>query len=248
MDRCWCLSLVSKVASATLALMRVLLVEDEERLGAMVSDGLSDQGISVDVERDGASGLWRAREGSYDVIVLDIMLPQMNGYQVCRALRDADVWTPVLMLTAKLGEFDEAEALDTGADDFLRKPFSFVVLLARLRALARRGAPSRPTVLTHGPLRLDPAAVEVSRNGEVIALTPREYAIFEMLMRAGGDPVPSRRILDHVWGFDADPASNVVQVNIRYLRRKIDDPYDLPVIETVRGVGYRLATGEERST
>ena len=215
-------------------------MEDEERLAAIVRQGLGEHGIDVDIEHDGPAGLWRGQEGSYDVIILDIMLPGMNGYEVCRNLRRAKVWTPVLMLTAKDGEHDEAEALDTGADDFLHKPFSFVVLLARLRALVRRGAPKRPTVLECGPLTLDPLRSEVTRDGDRIELTRREYAILEMLFRADGDPVPAEKILDHVWGFDADLSSNVVQVNIRYLRRKLDDPYNSPVIGTLRGVGYHL--------
>ena len=225
--------------------MRVLLVEDEERLARIVSDGLSDEGIDVEIEHDGKSGLWRAIEGSYDVIILDIMLPKKNGFQVCAELRAAEVWTPVLMLTAKDGEYDEAdeaEALDTGADDFLRKPFSFVLLLARLRALARRGAPARPAILQVGSLTLDPAAAAVDRNGVSIELTRREFAVLEMLLRAGGDAVRRKDIINRVWGFDDEPASNVVEVYIRYLRKKIDDPFDSPMIETVRGVGYRLTS------
>ncbi len=204
--------------------MRVLLVEDEERLARIVSDGLSDEGMDVEIEHDGESGLWRAIEGSYDVIILDIMLPKKNGFQVCAELRAAEVWTPVLMLTAKDGEYDEAEALDTGADDFLRKPFSFVVLLARLRALARRGAPARPAILQVGTLTLDPAAAAVDRSGVSIELTRREFAVLEMLLRAGGDAVRRQDIINRVWGFDDEPASNVVEVYIRYLRKKIDDP------------------------
>lgn len=224
--------------------MRVLLVEDEERLARIVSEGLHDEGIDVEVEHDGESGLWRATEGSYDVIILDIMLPKLNGYQVCAALREAEVWTPVLMLTAKDGDYDEAEALDTGADDFLRKPFSFVVLLARLRALARRGAPERPAILQIGSLSLDPAAASVHRDGQAIELTRREYAVLEMLLRAGGDAVRRQDIIDRVWGFDDEPASNVVEVYIRYLRNKIDKPFGSPMIETVRGVGYRIVAAD----
>ena len=220
--------------------VRVLVVEDEERLARIVRDGLFDEGIDVDVESDGANGLWRATEGSYDAIVLDIMLPGMNGYEICRELRTREVWTPIIMLTAKDGELDEAEALDTGADDFLRKPFSFAVLLARLRALVRRGAPARPAVLTCGSLRLDPAAAEVTRFGDRIQLTRREYALLDLLLRADGDPVRRQDIIDRVWGLDDEPASNVVEVYIRYLRQKIDEPYDAPIITTVRGVGYRL--------
>lgn len=222
--------------------MRVLLVEDEARLARIVADGLRDEGIDVEHESDGEAGLWRAIEGSYDVIILDIMLPKKNGYQICRELREAKVWTPVLMLTAKDGEYDEAEALDTGADDFLRKPFSFVVLLARLRALARRGAPERPAILQVGTLCLDPAAASVHRGDHAIELTRREFAVLEMLLRATGDAVRRQDIIDRVWGFDDEPASNVVEVYIRYLRKKIDDPFDSPMIETVRGVGYRLVS------
>lgn len=226
--------------------MRVLLVEDEERLARLVQEGLADEGVTVDIESDGASGLWRATEGSYDAVILDIMLPEMNGYVVCRELRSRDIWTPILMLTAKDGEFDEADALDLGADDFLRKPFSFVVLMARLRALVRRGAPARPVVLTCGELTMDPASVTVSRAGAIVELTPREYAVLEVLMRANGDPVRRQDILDRVWGFDDEPASNVVEVYVRYLRQKIDQPFDGPaLIRTVRGVGYRMCGSED---
>jgi two-component system OmpR family response regulator len=173
------------------------------------------------------------------------MLPGCNGYEVCRRLRAAEVWTPVLMLTAKDGEFDEAEALDTGADDFLRKPFSFVVLSARLRALVRRGAPARPAVLRCGSLNLDPATGSVRRRGRDIELTRREYGVLEMLLRAGGMVVPRAEILDRVWGLDAEPSSNVVEVYIRYLRQKVDLPFDGPaLITTVRGIGYRLVPDE----
>lgn len=222
--------------------VRVLLVEDEERLARLVQEGLAYEGITVEIESDGASGLWRATEGSYDAIILDIMLPEMNGYLVCREIRSRDIWTPILMLTAKDGEFDEADALDLGADDFLRKPFSFVVLMARLRAIVRRGTPARPVVLTCGNLSLDPATFKICRGGAAIELTPREYAVLEVLMRANGDPVKRQDILDRVWGFDDEPASNVVEVYIRYLRQKIDQPFDGPqLIETVRGVGYKVS-------
>lgn len=218
----------------------MLVVEDEERLARLIADGLRAEGIDAELEHDGESGLWRGTEGSYDVIVLDIMLPKLNGYEVCRELRARNIWTPVIMLTAKDGEFDEAEALDIGADDFLRKPFSFVVLVARLRALVRRGAPARPVVLAVGSLTLDPASGEVCRDGTPIDVTPRELAVLELLMRADGTPVRRQDILDRVWGFDDEPASNVVEVNIRYLRRKIDEPFDCASIQTVRGLGYRI--------
>ena len=163
--------------------MRILVVEDEELLAAAVADGLTAEGFDVDVSHDGNDGLWRAREGSYDAIVLDILLPGIHGYKVCRALRDDGIWTPILILTAKDGEYDEAEALDTGADDFLSKPFSFVVLVARLRALLRRGSTPRPTVLTVGSLTLDPASRQCRRGDHAVDLTAREYALLELLMR-----------------------------------------------------------------
>lgn len=198
------------------------------------------EGYDVDVVHDGADGLWRAREGSYDAIVLDILLPGMNGFKVCETLRDEGVWTPILMLTAKDGEWDEAEALDTGADDFLSKPFSFVVLLARLRALFRRGAPPRPAILEVGPLRLDPGTRRAERNGESIKLTAREFALLEYLMRRDGNVASKREILDHVWGIDFAGDPNVVEVYIGYLRRKVDQPFESQLIRTVRGAGYRL--------
>lgn len=223
--------------------MRVLLIEDERRLAEVVAADLRAEGITVDIEHDGSAGLWRAIEGSYDAIVLDIMLPKINGYEVCRRVREAEVWTPILMLTAKDGEHDEAEALDLGADDFLRKPFSLVVLLARLRALARRGAPERPAVLTAGSLRLDPATGEAAIGGEPLGLTPREVNVLELIMRADGRPVSASKIIDHVWGFDGDVDSNVVQVNIAAIRRKIQSLSDEMPIETARGFGYRTVGG-----
>ena len=221
--------------------MRILVVEDEKHLAAAVADGLTAEGFDVDVAYDGNDGLWRGREGSYDAIVLDVLLPGMHGYKVCRTLRDEGVWTPILILTAKDGEYDEAEALDTGADDFLSKPFSFVVLLARLRALIRRGAPPRPNVLSIGTLDLDPGARRVSRAGVDIRLTAREFALCEFLMRKQGDVVSKAEILDHVWGIDFAGDPNVVEVYVGYLRRKIDQPFGVETIQTVRGAGYRLA-------
>jgi DNA-binding response OmpR family regulator len=220
--------------------MRILVVEDEEHLAAAVADGLGAEGFDVDVSYDGNDGLWRAREGSYDAIVLDVLLPGIHGYKVCRTLRDEGVWTPILILTAKDGEFDEAEALDTGADDFLSKPFSFVVLLARLRALIRRGAPPRPNVLTVGDLSLDPAARRVHRGDTEIRLTAREFALLEFLVRKDGDVASKSEILDHVWGIDFAGDPNVVEVYVGYLRRKIDQPFGVETIQTVRGAGYRL--------
>ena len=224
--------------------MRILLVEDEVRLAEVIRDGLAEHGVTAEVCHDGDAGLWRAREGSYDVIVLDIMLPRMNGYRICRTLRDEENWTPILMLTAKDGEWDEAEALDTGADDFLSKPFSFVVLLARLRALARRTTSARPVVLQAGSLTFDVAASLVRRGTTEIRLSRRELDVLEVLMRGDGKPVPKQKIFDRVWGFDTDVTSNVVEVYIRYLRRKIDEPFGVRTITSQRGVGYRIVAEE----
>ncbi len=220
--------------------MRLLVVEDELKLASYVKRGLEADGHAVDVASDGEEGLWLARNQPYDVIVLDIMLPKRNGFQVCADLRGESNWTPILMLTAKDGEFDIAEALDTGADDYLTKPFSFVVLSARIRALARRGAPERPTVLEVDDLRLDPAAHIVERGGTEIMLTAKEFSLLEYLMRHPGEAVGKTDILNAVWDWDFDGDPNVVEVYIGYLRRKIDDPFGRASIETVRGVGYRL--------
>lgn len=221
--------------------MRVLVVEDEKRLAAGLRKGLEAEGFAVDVALDGTDGLWMATEHPYDVIVLDIMLPGMNGYKVCESLRDADNWTPILMLTAKDGELDEAEALDTGADDFLTKPFSYVVLVARLRALLRRGGRERPAILEAGDLRLDPAARQVWRGEVEIDLTSRELSLMEFLLRRRGEVVSKREILDHVWDYDFEGDPNIVEVYVRHLRNKLDRPFDREAIETIRGAGYRLA-------
>ncbi len=221
--------------------VKVLLVDDEPRLVDAVQRGLAAEGFQVEVARDGEQGLWMAREGSYDVIVLDIMLPRLNGYRVCQSLRDEEIWTPVLMLTAKDGEHDEADAFDLGADDYLTKPFSFVVLVARLRALLRRGAPERPVVLQAGDLSLDPARRHVLRADQDIALTPREFGLLHFLLRRKGDVVTKSEILAAVWDENYEGDSNVVEVYVGYLRRKIDTPFARQAIETVRGVGYRLA-------
>ncbi len=220
--------------------MRVLYVEDEIRLARVVQDGLKEHGIDVDVEHDGDAGLWRAREGSYDVIILDVMLPGPDGDEICRTLRAEQDWTPILMLTARDGERDEAEALDIGADDYLAKPFSFTVLLARLRALARRISTVRPAVLTSGTLRLDPTTGEVWRGEQAVELSRRELDLLEALMRAAGKPMPKQILLDRVWGIDTDADPNVVEVYIHYLRSKLDEPFGLDTILTQRGVGYRL--------
>lgn len=217
------------------------MVEDEKRLAAALKRGLEIEGFAVDVALNGTQGEWLASENSYDAIVMDIMLPHLNGYQLCARLRDQGNWAPILMLTAKDGEYDEAEALDTGADDYLSKPFSFVVLVARLRALLRRGAAPRPAVLRCGDLTLDPAARRCSRRGKEIVLTAREFAVLEFLMRRVGQVVTKADILEHVWDFGFDGDGNVVEVHLSALRRKIDRPFDTNSIETPRGSGYRLA-------
>jgi DNA-binding response OmpR family regulator len=221
--------------------MRILVVEDEKGLASALKRGLEGDGFAVDVALDGVTGLWQARENPYDAIVLDIMLPGMNGYRVCAELREAGIWTPVLMLTAKDGELDEAEALDTGADDYLTKPFSFVVLLAHLRALLRRRSHERPTLLVAHDLVLDPAKHTCHRGQTPIDLTPREFAVLEYLMRRPGEVVPKSEILEHVWDFAFEGDVNIVEVYVGYLRKKIDAPFRRRALQTVRGVGYRLA-------
>jgi len=220
--------------------VRVLVVEDDKRLAGTVKRGLENEGYAVDIALDGLEGKWMATEQGYDAIVLDIMLPGLNGYRLCAELREAGNWTPILMLTAKHGEFDEAEALDTGADDFLTKPFSFVVLLARLRALLRRGRPERPTRIEVGDLNLDPAARKCWRRDREIPLTAREFAVLEYLARHAGDVVTKRALLEHVWDFEFEGDPNIVEVYVSRLRRKIGGTTDTPMIDTIRGAGYRL--------
>jgi two-component system, OmpR family, response regulator len=221
--------------------MRVLMVEDDASLAETVREALVAEGFAVDVMRNGPDGLWAATEHPYDVIMLDIMLPGLSGYEICRQLRARGVWAPILMLTAKDGEYDQADALDLGADDYLTKPFSFVVLLARLRALARRAVGRRPTVLVAGDLVLDPASRKLTRAGDSITVTAREFALLEFLMRHRGDVMSKRAIIDNVWDMHYDGDDNIVEVYVMYLRRKIDQPYGRNAIETVRGAGYRLA-------
>ena len=221
--------------------MKLLVVEDEVRLAQALRRGLQAEGFTVDLAHDGEDGLHQALEGDYAAIVLDVMLPRLSGYRVCQRLRAADNWVPVLMLSAKDGEYDEADGLDIGADDYLTKPFSYVVLVARLRALLRRGAPDRPAVLAAGDLTLDPATRAVHRDLVEISLTPREFALLEFLLRRRGEVVPKSQILQGVWDshYGGDP--NIVEVYVGYLRRKVDTPFDRHALETVRGVGYRLA-------
>lgn len=220
--------------------MRLLIVEDEREFAETLRRGLVAEGFTADIAHTGREGLWRATEHEYDVVVLDIMLPELSGYEVLKRLRAAENWTPVLMLTAKDGEYDEADAFDLGADDYLSKPFSFVVLIARLRALLRRGAPARPAVLEAGDLRLDPSARTVHRGQRRIELTAREFGLLEFLLRRAGTALSKNEILSHVWDAHYDGDENVVEVYIGYLRRKIDAPFGTHTIETVRGVGYRL--------
>lgn len=221
------------------------MVEDEERLAAAVARGLRAEGFDVEVVGDGLEGYWRARQRPYGAIVLDILLPGMNGYQVCRKLREEGVATPILMLTAKDGEYDEAEAFELGADDYLRKPFSYVVLVARLRALQRRGDISRPAMLSVGDLQFDPATRRCRRGTTPIPLTAREASLLEYLLMGRGDVVDKYELLDAVWGADADHDPNVVEVYIGYLRRKIDRPFGRASLQTVRGVGYRVVDDDE---
>ncbi|HEX6497558.1 MAG TPA: response regulator transcription factor [Micromonosporaceae bacterium] len=223
--------------------MRVLVVEDEPRLARALQRGLAAEGYAVDVAADGATGLEAARHDGYDAVILDVMLPRLSGYRVVKALRDEGNWVPVLMLSAKDGEYDQADGLDAGADDYLTKPFSFVVLLAKLRAVLRRGAPERPAVLTVGTISLDPGSRRVTRDGAEITLTAREFALLEYLMRRGGQVVTKTELLDHVWDAAADTDPNVVEVYVGYLRRKLDQPFGRRSLQTVRGAGYRLVEG-----
>src|ERR1700712_4607740 len=224
--------------------MRLLLVEDELRLASALQRGLTAEGFTVDLAHTGPDGLHAASEIDYDAVILDVMLPGLSGYRIVEALRKAEIWGPILMLTAKDGEYDEADALDLGADDYVTKPFAFVVLLARLRALLRRGAAPRPAVLAVGDLVLDPAAHTVARGETTIELTPREFALLEYLMRRAGQAVSKAEILHHVWDAHYDGDANVVEVYVGYLRRKIDTPFERQSVQTVRGAGYRLVPGD----
>jgi len=218
--------------------MRLLVVEDEPRLAAALRRGLAAEGFVVETTANGVTGLEMARHGDFDAIVLDIMLPRMSGYDVVRTLRKEENWVPVLILSAKDGEYDEADGLDCGADDYLTKPFSYVVLLARLRALLRRGVTVRPAVLEAGELTLDPATRLVTVSGRPVTLTPREFTLLEYLIRNAGRVVSKTEILDHVWDSAMDTDPNAVEVYVGYLRRKLGHA----ALETVRGVGYRLAS------
>jgi len=219
---------------------RILVVEDEEPLAASLAEGLTAEGFAVQVALDGTGGLRLAREQRFDLILLDLLLPGVNGFKFCDLLRRAGDWTPVLVLTAKQGELDEAEALETGADDFLSKPFSFVVLVARIRSLLRRRRVEQPDTLVVGDLVLDTAGYRCRRGATEIELTRREFALLEFLMRHAGAVVRKREILDAVWDWAFDGESNIVEVYVGYLRRKVDVPFGRSAISTIRGVGYRF--------
>ena len=216
--------------------VRLLLIEDEPGLARALVRGLTAEGFAVDVRTDGVGGLRQAVRETYDVVLLDVMLPGLSGYDVVRGMRRQGIWTPVLMISAKDGEYDQADGLDVGADDWLTKPFSFVVLVARVRALLRRGAPPRPAVLQAGDLEVDPAARVVRRKGVQVELTTREFALLEYLVRHAGEVVSKGELRDHVWDAAATDGLNVVEVYIAYLRKKLGPD----LVETVRGAGYRL--------
>jgi DNA-binding response OmpR family regulator len=225
--------------------MRALVAEDETRMAALLKRGLEEEGYSVDVSADGAEAVWMATENDYDVIVLDVMLPGMDGFEVCRRLRAHKRWAPVLMLTARVAVEDRVRGLDAGSDDYLTKPFSFAELVARLRALIRRGSHERPTLLEVGDLRLDPARRQAWRGETELDLTAKELALLEFFLRHPGEVLSRTRLLEHVWDFAFDGTSNVVDQYVAYLRRKIDRPFGRKDLETVRGSGYRLRAPRE---
>jgi two-component system, OmpR family, response regulator len=220
--------------------MRLLIVEDDVKMAALVRRGLAEEGDAVDVARTGEDALWMAASAPYDAIVLDVMLPGIDGFETCRRLRDDDVWTPVLLLTARDAVEDRVAGLDGGADDYLTKPFSFAELSARLRALARRGAKKRPAILQVGELRLDPATRQAWRGDRRIELSAKEFAVLEAFMRRPGEVLTRLELLEHAWDFGYENRSNVIDVYVRYLREKVDRPFGANSIETVRGAGYRL--------
>jgi DNA-binding response OmpR family regulator len=220
--------------------MRILVVDDDAHVAGSVRRGLEGEGYAVDVALDGTEGHWLASENPYDAMVLDSMLPGMSGDELCARLRAAGVWTPILMLTARSGESDEAQALDAGADDFLSKPFSYVVLLARLRALLRRGGVQRPAVLVAGDLTLDPATHRVARGDVEVPLSPRQFSLLEYFLRHAGEVLPKSRLLEHVWDFSFEGDPNIVEVYVHQLRLRVDEPFGRSALQTVRGAGYRL--------
>ncbi len=220
--------------------MRVLVVEDEVRMASMLKRGLEEEGYSIDVAPDGVDGLWLGTENPYDAIVLDVNLPGIDGFEVCRKLREQERWAPVIMLTARGDVQDRIRGLDSGADDFLPKPFSFGELTSRLRALIRRGAPPRPVILQVGNLQVDPVTRRARRGSLELDLSPKEFAVLELFVRHPGELLTRTRILEHAWDFSYDGVSNVVDQYVGYLRRKIDKPFGRNDLETVRGAGYRL--------
>jgi two-component system OmpR family response regulator len=220
--------------------VRVLVVDDDKRLARAVKRGLEGEGFAVDVAFNGSDGLWQAQEYTYDALVLDVMLPGLDGLELCARLREAGEWAPILVLTAKGGERDEAHALDTGADDFLAKPFSYVVLVARLRALLRRGRVERPATMAAGDLRLDPSSHRVWRGDVIVELTPKQFSLLELLMRRAGEVLSKQQILENVWDFAFDGDPNIVEVYISQLRRRIDEPFGRTSVHTIRLVGYCL--------
>ncbi len=224
--------------------MRLMVVEDEAVMAAGLKTGLEAESFAVDVASNGIDGLWMARERSYDAIILDLMLPGLSGHALCCELRKAQIWTPVLILTALDDETAEVRALDIGADDYLTKPFSFAVLLARLRSLMRRGAPERPTVMEAHGIRMDPASRRAWRGEVEVALTAREMALLEFFLRRSGEVVSKRQILDHVWGEDFEGDPNIVEVYVAHLRNKLDRPFGAESIQTIRGAGYRIGGDE----
>jgi two-component system, OmpR family, response regulator len=226
--------------------MRVLIVEDELKMASLLRRGLVEEGHAADVAPTGEDAVWMAQSHPYEAIVLDVMLPGLSGFETCRQLRNAGVWAPVLMLTARDGVDDRVAGLDVGADDYLTKPFSFAELLARLRALVRRGGGERPTELIVGTLRLDPAARRAWRGQTEISLSPKEFALLEAFMRRPGQVLSRLQLLEHAWDFAYENRSNVIDVYVRYIREKVDRPFGTKSIETVRGVGYRLREADEQ--
>ncbi|MBL8778261.1 MAG: response regulator transcription factor [Acidimicrobiales bacterium] len=224
--------------------MKLLVVEDDVKIALAVTRGLEAEGFTVEVAHDGDDGLWRAIEGAHDLIILDLMLPGRSGFQVCKELRDAGIWTPILVLTAKSGDLDEAEALDTGADDFLTKPFSFPVLVAHVRALLRRAGGGNPVPVAVGDLRVDPGRRRAWRGDTELALTAREFDVLSFLVRRCGQVLSKEDILAGVWDYDFDGDPNIVEVYVGRLRRKVDEPFGQSSLETVRGAGYRLAEAD----
>jgi two-component system OmpR family response regulator len=220
--------------------MRLLVVEDDTRMAGLLRRGFREDGYAVDIVGDGNDAVWMATENRYATIVLDCMLPGMDGFTVCRTLREAECWAPVIMLTARTGVEDRVEGLDAGADDYLSKPYSFAELSARVRALVRRGQTPRPAILTVGSLRLDPALRRAWRSGVPLSLSAKEFGLLELFMRNPGVVLDRTTIMENVWDFAFDPTSNVIDQYVAYLRRKIDRPFDRADLETVRGVGYRL--------